>query len=321
MRRLYTPIGLSVLLSVLLFLAACGGAAEVDPPLTPSLSPTSALLPTVLAREAGDVVSATASIAAPTTVDAAPSTPDLGSASLTIAAASAMPGEPVTLEGADFPANATVEIGLGPPASEYEIIDTVQADANGRFSAPISLPDYVEPGSEWIFVADVNNAKVTADPIQITGEAAPLTPESGVNEPVDGQFSRSQIFLIALEDNGQSSDMIGCNDSVVPVVVEFEPTVAPLTAVLEQLLALDEEFYGQSGLYNVFHQSNLAVASVDIEAGEAIVQLTGMLNLGGVCDNPRVKAQLEQTALQFDTIDSATFYLNDEPLSAVLSEQ
>jgi hypothetical protein len=55
---------------------------------------------------------------------------------------------------------------------------------------------------------------------------------------------------VALEDAGASGKEIGCGDSIIPVDLNVEPTAAPLTAALEELLAIDERFYGQSGLYN-----------------------------------------------------------------------
>lgn len=127
-------------------------------------------------------------------------------------------------------------------------------------------------------------------------------------------FERTNIYLIALEDAGQRGPEIGCDDSVVPVEVEIESTVAPLTAALEQLLALDEEFYGESGLYNALYRSDLRVEDVRISGGEAIIRLTGEISVGGVCDEPRVEAQLRHTALQYDTIDRVEILINGQVL-------
>lgn len=151
--------------------------------------------------------------------------------------------------------------------------------------------------------------------------AATPSAGNGVNEPVNGEFTRTYIYLIALEDAGQSGEMIGCNDSVVPVVVEIEPTIAPLTAALETLLSIKEQYYGQSGLYNALYQSDLSVEGVDIDNSQAIIHLTGNLQVGGACDSPRVQAQLEQTALQYETVDSVMITVNGEPLESLLSGQ
>lgn len=250
-------------------------------------------------------------------------TPELLGATLIVSVTSAVPGQSVQLTGTDYPANASVEIGIGPPESEYDVIAMAQVDANGRLNTQVDIPDYVDTG-EWVFVADVQNAKVIADPIMITASST-ATPDpslgDGVNEPVNGEFTRTYIYLIAVDDAGQSGELIGCNDSVIPVVVEIEPTIAPLTAALETLLSIDDQYYGQSGLYNALYQSDLSVEDVDIDNSEAIIHLTGNLQLGGVCDNPRIQAQLEQTALQYDTVDSVMITVNGEPLEALLSGQ
>jgi hypothetical protein len=128
-----------------------------------------------------------------------------------------------------------------------------------------------------------------------------------------------QIFLIALEDNGRSGKKIGCDDSVVPIQVETPYTRGVLRAALGELLSIRDRYYGQSGLYNALSQSNLQVEHVVIEDGVATINLSGTLMVGGVCDNPRVEAQIEETALQFSTVREVHVFVNDVPLDDLLS--
>jgi hypothetical protein len=130
-----------------------------------------------------------------------------------------------------------------------------------------------------------------------------------------------KIFLIAPEDNGQSGPLVGCGDSVVPVTVTIPRTQGVLRAALEKLLSTKQQFYGESGFYNALYQSDLQLESVTINQGKAIVHLTGTVMLGGVCDSPRFEAQIEQTALQFSTVNSVEVFVNDIPLEDVLSQQ
>lgn len=127
-----------------------------------------------------------------------------------------------------------------------------------------------------------------------------------------------QVYLIAVEDGGQLGELIGCNDSVVPVTQTIEPTAAPLTAALEILLGLDAD---AEGLYNALAASDLTLESAAVIDGEARIELSGQLSLGGVCDDPRVLAQLEQTAAQFATVNSVAITLNGEPLATQLGGQ
>jgi hypothetical protein len=128
-----------------------------------------------------------------------------------------------------------------------------------------------------------------------------------------------QIFLIAVDDNGQTGIPVGCGDSAVPVQVEIPPTQGILKAALVALLSVKDQYYGQSGLYNALYQSDLQVETVSIDGGKASVFLTGTLLMGGECDAPRVQAQLEQTVLQFSTVTEAAIFINGKPLADVLS--
>ena len=132
---------------------------------------------------------------------------------------------------------------------------------------------------------------------------------------------RVKLFFVALNDNGVSGKKIGCNDSIVAVDRAIPATNAPLTASLRVLFSLTDKTYGQSGLYNALYQSKLKIDSISIVNGKATIALSGSLVLNGVCDNPRVQAQLEQVALQFSTVKTAAVSLNGIPLNQALSEK
>jgi sugar lactone lactonase YvrE len=63
----------------------------------------------------------------------------------------------------------------------------------------------------------------------------------------------------------------------------------------------------------------LTVESASIQEGLATVELSGQMMLGGECDDPRVAAQLEETALQFPEASQAAIFINGTPLKDVLS--
>lgn len=159
-------------------------------------------------------------------------------------------------------------------------------------------------------------AGATATPTsQPTDRQLPATPTP---PPQPTQAGRVNIFLIAVEDAGKSGEEIGCGDSLVPVEVAVPATTDALSAAYEALLDIDEQFYGQSGLYNALYQSDLTLESVAVEDGRATVHLTGQLMLGGVCDNPRVEAQLRQPALQFPTVSQVSVFIDGVPLEEAL---
>jgi hypothetical protein len=151
------------------------------------------------------------------------------------------------------------------------------------------------------------------------GVSAPIrTPVPTVVPTATPTSLTLQVFLIALEDNGRAGKKIGCDDSVVPVVVMVPHTQDEPQAALEALFSMGE-FYGESGLYNALYQSDLHVESVSVKDREATVNLTGQLVLGGVCDNPRVEAQIEETVRQSTGAIEVNVFINGTSLTDLLS--
>ncbi len=143
--------------------------------------------------------------------------------------------------------------------------------------------------------------------------------QSGSTVTASASQQEVKIFLIKLEDNGQSGTSVGCGDSVVPITVYIPQTQAILRAALEKLLSAKQQFYGDAGYYNALYQSDLKVDNVTIEQGKAIIHLTGTVMPGGECDNPRFEAQIKETALQFSTVSDVQVFINDKPMEEVLS--
>jgi hypothetical protein len=135
----------------------------------------------------------------------------------------------------------------------------------------------------------------------------------------DEVTGKVRIFCIALEDNGASGRQIGCNDSVVPVEVTLTRRSPALEGALQALLDVDEQFEPTSGLYNSLYASPLKIQRVVRQGSQVQVVLDGYLELGGTCDSPRVLAQLQETALQFEDVQHVYFYLDGKPLTELLS--
>lgn len=139
--------------------------------------------------------------------------------------------------------------------------------------------------------------------------------------PTPPLVNKVLIFMVAVGDDGRSGKRIGCNDSIIPITLTIEPTPAPLRAALTQLFAVKSQNYGESGLYNALYQSDLRIDSLSIVNARATVHLSGTLRLNGVCDAPRVQAQIEETVRQFATVGSAEIFVNGKRLADVLSQR
>ncbi|MSR86693.1 hypothetical protein EXS70_00770 [Candidatus Peribacteria bacterium] len=139
-----------------------------------------------------------------------------------------------------------------------------------------------------------------------------------------------KVFLTMPEDTGAKGKMIGCNDILVSVDREVPNTKAMLQASIEALLSLPitynadglpSPFFGNSQMYNALYQSKLQLQKATIVNGTANIYLTGELMTGGVCDDPRVIAQVEETARQFPTVQRVQTWINGQALESYFSGQ
>ncbi len=129
-----------------------------------------------------------------------------------------------------------------------------------------------------------------------------------------------QLFFIALEDNGTRGEQIGCNDSIIPV----EYTISsqdPVRTTLDYILSLKDQTYEGTDLYNSLYQSTLTVKDIKESSKSIDVYLEGQIQLGGVCDNPRLQEQLERTITQFYPGKNVTIFINNKELTEILSQQ
>src|SRR4051794_32468057 len=119
---------------------------------------------------------------------------------------------------------------------------------------------------------------------------------------------QAKIYMVAIGDNGQSGEKIGCGDSLVPVTRDIPSglsTEGKIKALLGILFSLKDRDYGQSGLVNAVYASNLSVQSIELQGATAAIYLTGSVSVAGVCDEPRVEGQITAIARQFPGITNA----------------
>lgn len=265
-----------------------------------------------------------------------------------IAPTQGLPGSSIQLIANGFPANTEVEIGVGLWQSETDVRERVTTNEAGTVEAAVTIPEFASGDERWVALVATPDGSLLAEsalfhvstepaapqptatpfdtPVPTATLAAPtatptstptVTPVSPTAvptaTPVPGDapvYENTNIYMIALNDAGQSGPMLACNDSAVAVEIPIAATTAPLTAALENLLAVSDEFYGGSGLYNALHASELALNVIELDRGHATIRLTGIMRETRLCDWQRIKAQIMQTALQYDTVNSVSVYLN-----------
>jgi LysM repeat protein len=149
-----------------------------------------------------------------------------------------------------------------------------------------------------------------ADPDRIyVGQRLNILPR-GTHVPV---FKEVKIYLI-----GRGNQNCG---TPIAVVRNVRPTTAPLTAAVGQMLALHDQYYGESGLFNPLYQSDLSIRTVTLVNGKATIRLVGTLDVNGACHGANIKTVFDRTALQFSTVESVAVFINGRPLIDILSEE
>lgn len=129
-----------------------------------------------------------------------------------------------------------------------------------------------------------------------------------------------QIAVLDVEGATQGKSR-GC-DKVVMIDRTVATTTTPLTAALKELFSISTT--SVSGWFNYIDRTNetLNFDHVTIASSTANVYLTGKLSgLAGVCDDPRTAIQIEETALQFGTVNKVKLFLNGEETTLTPSEK
>lgn len=122
------------------------------------------------------------------------------------------------------------------------------------------------------------------------------------------------IGMIALGDGSTTGD-VGCGDSRVVVSTPVTPprtmtTEEKVRTALNALFVADNP-YGESGLSNILAQSeNLTVSDVVVDGDTITVSITGQMQSGGVCDDPRIIDQLRTTVQKNSDQSTVVIFIN-----------
>jgi hypothetical protein len=170
-------------------------------------------------------------------------------------------------------------------------------------------------GGWWLVTSQNTGSMATTTPNGAT------TPPTGTSsEPTTPATARVHLAVLNISGSGQGKQR-GC-DHVVMVPWTIATTTAPLSAALRALFSISTTSVG--GHFNFIDRTNetLKFDRATVQNGTAHIYLTGQLSgLAGVCDDPRSAIQIEETALQFSTVQKVQLYLNGNPSTLVPSQQ
>lgn len=125
-------------------------------------------------------------------------------------------------------------------------------------------------------------------------------------------------YLVALGDGGKGGLPAGCGDSLVAVARTSPYRSDAVAAAIEDLLAIRDKYYGQSGLYDPLWNASLTLDSVRGDGAHGLIRLNGSVAPANRCDALRIQSQLTQTVMQFGGVSDVTFTVNGTPLTNVL---
>ena len=212
------------------------------------------------------------------------------------------------------PSPSPTSSSVAPSASPTASSASPSTTATGTPTATPTSPSSTSAGPTTPAAPSPSSAPASPPPSQEPQPTQEPTP-TGLPE----QTAPLTVYYVAVGDNGVSGPKIGCGDSLVATTtapVTFSDQVGPS---INALLANKSRDVGLSGLINVLYQSSLTYLGGELNGSTITIWLSGQFMLGGVCDVPRAKAQLEYTAMSASGATSAQVFVNGRPIDEVLS--
>ncbi|PRB40780.1 hypothetical protein CQ020_15005 [Arthrobacter sp. MYb23] len=199
-----------------------------------------------------------------------------------------------------------------PPPSNTGVPSVAVPAAPPSPAAPTTAPS--SASSE----APRTQPATVVEPSPRPGTSAPEPTPTPTVIPVDVENSGPAVYYVAIDDGGARGVRFGCNDSLVPVRGVAAPG-DPLSVALGRLLGAGMPVDSDAALYDALANSSLRYLSGYMNGATVVVNLSGSLRPGGVCDIPRIQAQLTQTIVQASGASRAEIYVNGRTLTEALS--
>ncbi|MGF4044017.1 GerMN domain-containing protein [Paenarthrobacter nitroguajacolicus] len=182
-------------------------------------------------------------------------------------------------------------------------------------ATPAPAPSESTPASS---LASPTPPAAVVEPSPQPGTSAPEPTATATVIPVDSENSGPAVYYVAIDDGGARGVRFGCNDSLVPIRGVAAPG-DPLSVALGRLLEAGMPVDSDAALYDSLADSSLRYLSGYMSGATVVVNLSGSLRPGGVCDIPRIQAQLTQTIVSASGASRAEIYVNGRTLTEALS--
>jgi hypothetical protein len=123
-------------------------------------------------------------------------------------------GTEVRVSARHFPADAVLDVGFGPPRSEYQVIARTRTGGDGSTAAVVRVPRDAAPGRPYVFVVAYppTLVRVTSDTFRVTPEpvGGAMEPDTAGGVRVTGRLTDEGVECPALRgDDGQLYTLAG----------------------------------------------------------------------------------------------------------------
>lgn len=117
-----------------------------------------------------------------------------GEASVTVPTSTAAPGTQIDVRAVGFAASTTVEVGFGPPNSEFSVVSQASTNAAGELNTNITIPESARRGRPYVVVVQERDhePRAVSDPF-VVGSA-------GDSVSVHGRLTDEGVECPAMRD-------------------------------------------------------------------------------------------------------------------------
>jgi hypothetical protein len=234
-----------------------------------------------------------------------------------------------------LPEAARVSSGLGGINANTSLNPTVQArilanltDANCQ--PPESWGIYVVQGGDTLYsisrafsttIPDLATANCLKDARQIEVGQMLAVPdrnsafvENDTTERIIGVPQTLDIYMVGTSGGQSGAIPMGCDQWLVPVQISILGVDTAESRVDSAVSTLFAETAPANGITNYLMGMNLEVESVQIQTGNATVNLVGDLPARDACRTPLIRGQIEQTILADHDVNTVTITINSIPI-------
>lgn len=139
---------------------------------------------------------------------------DDGRPAITVEPLRGPPGTEVRVSARNFPSDAVLDVGFGPPRSEYEVLARTRSGGDGSTAAVVRVPDGAAPGRPHVFVVAYppTMLRLTSDTFHVAPaqEQGAMTEDTTGTIRVTGRLTDEGVECPALRgDDGQLYTLAG----------------------------------------------------------------------------------------------------------------